>query len=139
MDGKKKIDWVISMGKWASSDWTPRNASGATLFPGGFGVPYVSQLFTGGNDCELDEPEVLDGDEEVATLLRQTELRLMCSPDTETHAVITEPKQCRYVVEYYLPSLCMEGFTPGSHDLVVAAVAEEAEKRQKIIAKQDEL
>lgn len=45
------------------------------------------------------------------TILRETELRIMCSPDQAEHILISEPQQCIYVVELYVPQLCaLEGF-----------------------------
>lgn len=121
-------------------------------------VPYASQLFTGGSDCEMEEEEGADGAEdepseddsrgsgsrssptgsrggsssgsgssskaqeqegaEGAAIQRQTEVRLMCSPDTEPRVWVSEPEQCRYVVELYMPQLChMEGFAVEGHDV----------------------
>ncbi len=58
----------------------------------------------------------------VPVIKRGTELRVMCSPDTETRAYVVEPRQCRYRVELYVPSLCfmegfeVEGYSPSSQD-----------------------
>jgi hypothetical protein len=38
--------------------------------------------------------------------MRQTEVRLACSPDGEMHMLVREPAFCSYVVVLYVPTLC---------------------------------
>ncbi|GAB4819413.1 hypothetical protein N2152v2_006459 [Parachlorella kessleri] len=55
MAENQQVDWVISLGQFATADWTVRNTTDAALFPRATQVPYISQMYTGGNDCELTE------------------------------------------------------------------------------------
>ena len=44
---------------------------------------------------------------------RSSVVRYMCSPDSKVHMVVTEPTQCQYVVDVYVPSLCgIKGMGP---------------------------
>ena len=67
-------------------------------------VPYVEQRSALGNICERDGVDAQG--KRLEPVLRRTALRLMCSPSGEAHVVVSEPQQCVYRVELYVPSLC---------------------------------
>lgn len=120
MTDKHDIDWTISLGAYepGSANWTLTNTSLSGLYPHFTKVPYASQTYNSGNHCDLDPDE--SGKQR--SVLRSSELRLMCSPDADMHIIVVEPQQCSYVVELYVPELCaLPGFqvvlpdTLGSH------------------------
>ncbi|KAL4428789.1 hypothetical protein ABPG77_005227, partial [Micractinium sp. CCAP 211/92] len=87
-------------------------------------VPYASHTFGEGNHCELDEEDPSSGQKR--SILRRSELRLMCSPDQDAHITVSEPEQCIYLLELYMPQLCeVEGYAPelpaGMADVLDAA------------------
>ncbi|KAL4856216.1 hypothetical protein ACK3TF_003352 [Chlorella vulgaris] len=93
-------------------------------------VPYASQLYSSGGRCDLDPDE--SGLQH--SVLRSTELRLMCSPDSEAHIIALEPEQCRYLLELYLPKLCdLPGFQielPADVTVITAATTTAAARSQ---------
>lgn len=112
--------WIISLGHFASAVWHPRTMSDAALFPPGSNVPFVEHTLDDGNVCVLtgENGVGVSGAEATKkaqakgqvgdTVSRSTSLRFACSPDARRHIVVTEPAQCAYVVEMYLPELCIE-------------------------------
>lgn len=138
MTDKHAIDWVISLGTYqpGAANWTLTNTSLSGLYPHHTQVPYASQLYSSGGRCDLDPDE--SGVQH--SVLRSTELRLMCSPDSEAHIIALEPEQCRYLLELYLPKLCdLPGFqielpadlTFISGATTTAAARSEAGRRQR--------
>ena len=57
-------------------------------------------------------------------MCRNTELRLACSPDKDTHMVVREPAQCIYIVTVYIPELCQAAH-PAILNSPIAAVHDE--------------
>lgn len=115
----EKPDWIISLGHFAAAEWKPSNASDSSLFPAGSIVPYIEHTLVDGNVCMLTGEqgvgvavqgggEPIEEDQVGDVVRRSTSLRFMCSPDKHLHMVVTEPKQCRYVVELYMKDLCVE-------------------------------
>ncbi|PSC76164.1 ABC transporter C family member 13 isoform X1 isoform A [Micractinium conductrix] len=110
MTEKLDVDWAISLGKFDGSDWSLHSTTLSGLWPHHTKVPYVAQTYNEGSTCDLD-PDSETGAKRA--ILRRTELRLMCSPDAEFHVVASEPEQCTYMVELYVPELCkVPGFQP---------------------------
>ena len=71
----------------------------------------MSQLFDKGSDCDLDQAAAAAGvqlapDKVGRTVLRTTDVHLLCSPDSKLRMVVLEPALCTYVVEVYVPALC---------------------------------
>lgn len=87
----------------------------------------MSQSFVDGNLCDLTEQgnggDGSQADSSTSTgsgagsrslvITRETELRYLCSPDSDMHLVVKEPSQCVYQIDLYVPALCeVEGFRP---------------------------
>lgn len=109
------VDWEIRLGRYGAADWAVRPAADAALFPPGATVPYVSQELGDGAECELTEEGGGAGEEAVGVAARAATLRFMCSPDASMHVGVREPRQCRYVLDVYVPALCgVEGMAPSS-------------------------
>ncbi|KDD72875.1 hypothetical protein H632_c2789p0, partial [Helicosporidium sp. ATCC 50920] len=105
---RHSVDWVIPLGRWEADVAAPGLSREAALYPARTPVPFVASLFGQGGTCELDSAE---GGGRIVR--RQTELRVMCSPDDQRHVAAKEPRKCVYVVELYLPELCaVEGMAP---------------------------
>ncbi|KAL3131191.1 hypothetical protein ABBQ38_000492 [Trebouxia sp. C0009 RCD-2024] len=66
----------------------------------------VTQYYANGAECQVTEFNEVYHSWDEPTMLRSTELRLACSPDTAAHMVIREPAQCLYIITVYLPGLC---------------------------------
>jgi hypothetical protein len=118
-----KVDWVITLGAvpldpgsvqgprtgGGSGEWGRGNTTNASLYIPGTRVRYASLWYLEGDECQLDATDENENDKED----RSAEVRYMCSPDSEAHLVVSEPAQCRYMVEMYLPGLCgVEGMQP---------------------------
>ncbi|KAL4451647.1 hypothetical protein ABPG75_007309 [Micractinium tetrahymenae] len=111
MTEKLEVDWLISLGKYEGANWTLGIAEETGLYPHTTKVPYAAHSFGEGNHCDLDEEDPSTGQKRA--ILRRTELRLMCSPDQDAHITVSEPEQCAYVLELYMPQLCkVEGYSP---------------------------
>lgn len=152
--GASAPDWVISLGHFEFAEWDLVNASDAVLFSPGSKVPYVLHELDMGSECQLNgepgvnslarpeaDPNASTNKESTAatstssttqsigdTVRRSSVIRYMCSPDGKIHMVITEPEQCRYVVDVYVPSLCgVKGMGPvrakGDYPVVPMTVA----------------
>eukprot|EP00884_Botryococcus_braunii_P000757 jgi/Botrbrau1/10682/Bobra.139_2s0012.1 len=61
-------------------------------------LPYLQQMYTGGDDCDMDEGTRL--------VARTTELRLACSSNDEVFLKVREPSECRYILVMLHPALC---------------------------------
>ncbi|KAI7838050.1 hypothetical protein COHA_008133 [Chlorella ohadii] len=109
---KHEVDWRISLGRFQlTTNWTVEVTKMSGIYPHFTKVPYVSQRFAQGNHCDRDpHPET---GRPRPPITRHTDLRLMCSPDKDMHIIVSEPEQCIYVIELYLPALCGHpGFAP---------------------------
>ncbi|PRW20961.1 OS-9 isoform X3 isoform B [Chlorella sorokiniana] len=109
---KHEVDWRISLGRFQPpSNWTVEATKMSGIYPHFTKVPYMSQHYTQGNHCDRDpHPET---GQPRPPITRHTDLRLMCSPDKDMHIIVSEPDQCTYVIELYLPALCGHpGFAP---------------------------
>lgn len=71
--------------------------------------PCIKQMYDEGQEC------VLAGNKRV---IRNTEVRFACSPDSRIHFLVREPDFCSYIYVVYLPALCeVPGMQPieGQH------------------------
>eukprot|EP00891_Asterochloris_glomerata_P005197 jgi/Astpho2/5197/Aster-04777 len=93
---------------------------------------YISQMYTGGERCEIDGSE--------AGRQRSTEVRFMCSEDAkESITAIMEPSTCNYLLTVTTPRLCKHPefrIQAGPVGFIVCRAAPEGEAHEQPVVKQ---